>query len=321
MKAGTKRFLVFAAALASTAVAFAQERTSDVEIRIREAEARMQEAARQIAELSAAQMARMPEVERRVRMDGRPVLGINVGSDEAGPVEGVEIMGVTPGAAADDAGLRAGDFVTAINGESMSGDSGRDAVSKLLDFMQGVEEGDVLDVEYLRNGKTDEVELKPRKPSAYQFAFRFDGDDFRVPLDPLDPVAPGAAASKFIWLSGGHGWGDMELVELSEKLGSYFGTRSGLLVVRAPQNDSFKLQDGDVIRSIDGREPTSVRHAMRILGSYESGEKLEIDIMRDQRQQTLEIEIPDNRRSALDPPRVRQQEVRRHVMRQMAERS
>ncbi|MBT8079789.1 MAG: PDZ domain-containing protein [Gammaproteobacteria bacterium] len=318
MKAGTKRFLVFAAALASTAVAFAQERASDVEIRIREAEARMQEAARQIAELSAAQMARMPEVERRIRMDGRPVLGINVGSDEAGPVEGVEIMGVTPGAAADDAGLRAGDFVTAINGESMSGDSGRDAVSKLLDFMQGVEEGDVLDVEYLRNGKTDDVELKPRKPSAYQFAFRFDGDDFKV---PLDPVAPGAAVSKFIWLSGDHGWGDMELVELSEKLGSYFGTRSGLLVVRAPQNDSFKLQDGDVIRSIDGREPTSVRHAMRILGSYESGEKLEIDIMRDQRQQTLEIEIPDNRRSALDPPRVRQQEVRRHVMRRTGERS
>jgi PDZ domain-containing secreted protein len=70
-----------------------------------------------------------------------------------------------------------------------------------------------------------------------------------------------------------------------------------LLVVRAPEDETLKLEDGDVIQSIDGREPNSVSHAMRILGSYQSGEELELQIMRDKRKQKLKIEMPDNRSS------------------------
>ena len=47
-----------------------------------------------------------------------------------------------------------------------------------------------------------------------------------------------------------------------------------------------------MIQSIDGREPKDARHAMRILGSYQSGEKLKLGIMRDKKKKTLEIEIP-----------------------------
>jgi len=88
----------------------------------------------------------------------------------------------------------------------------------------------------------------------------------------------------------------VEMVPLTEELGRYFGTDEGLLVVRAPDDEQLKLQDGDVIQSIGGRTPDSVSHAMRILGSYQSGETLEIVIMRDRKKQTLEIEMPDNRR-------------------------
>jgi PDZ domain-containing secreted protein len=93
----------------------------------------------------------------------------------------------------------------------------------------------------------------------------------------------------------------MEIVQLTEGLGRYFGTDEGLLIVRAPDNKEWKLQDGDVIRSIDGRKPTTVNHAMRILGSYESGETVNIEIMRDKRKQTISFEVPDNHRSALAP--------------------
>ena len=99
----------------------------------------------------------------------------------------------------------------------------------------------------------------------------------------------------------GNSWGDMELVELNEGLGRYFGTDSGLLVVSAPKSDAFKLQDGDVIQSIDGREPTSVGHALRILASYQAGEELELRIMRDKRRQTLSIEMPNDRTSFVVP--------------------
>jgi S1-C subfamily serine protease len=84
----------------------------------------------------------------------------------------------------------------------------------------------------------------------------------------------------------------MELVELTPGLGTYFGTEEGMLVVRAPRDDVLGLMDGDVILEISGRTPTSVGHALRILGSFEPGEQLELTVMREQRRRTLEVELP-----------------------------
>ena len=82
--------------------------------------------------------------------------------------------------------------------------------------------------------------------------------------------------------------GDMELVELNEGLGKYFGADSGVLVVSAPESDALQLEDGDVIHKIDGREPTSVRTPMRISGFLSAGESLEIEILREKKKRTLE---------------------------------
>jgi S1-C subfamily serine protease len=88
-------------------------------------------------------------------------------------------------------------------------------------------------------------------------------------------------------------WRDMELVTLSEDLGSYFGTDSGLLVVRSPESGDLDLRDGDVILTISGRTPTSPEHAMRIFASFVPGEALELEIMRRQSRATIEYTIPD----------------------------
>jgi S1-C subfamily serine protease len=228
-----------------------------------------------------------------------PVLGITIGADDDGPVEGVAILGISPGGAAAESGLRAGDIITAINSELLTADNDREANEKLLDFMQGVEEGDELTIEYLRKGKSQTVEVSPRSMHGGVFAFEFDGSDFTVPGFPVPPNVRNF--ENFLWINGGSGLGDMELVKLTERLGSYFGTDEGLLIVRAPKNEELKLQDGDVIQSIDGRSPTSVNHAMRILGSYQSGETVNIEIMRDKRKRTISIDVPDNRRSSVAP--------------------
>ena len=270
----------------------------EVEVRMREAEAALAEAAQQVAELSIRQLPRVATIERIMRGGHGPVLGITIGADDDdGPVEGVAILGVSPGGAAAESGLRAGDIITAINSELLTADNDREANEKLLDFMQGVEEGDELTIEYLRNGKSQTVEVSPRSMHGGVFAFEFDGSDFSAPGFPVRPNA--REFENFLWISGGSGLGDMELVKLTERLGSYFGTDEGLLIVRAPKNEELKLQDGDVIQSIDGRSPTSVNHAMRILGSYQSGETVNIEIMRDKRKRTISIDVPDNRRSEL----------------------
>ena len=275
-----------------------QQRAETIDIEMREAEEQLAEAAARMAELSSS---RLPEIARHFRGSTHPVMGITIGADEGdGPVEGVAIDGVTPGSAAADAGLRAGDVITAVNGESLGADDGESASRKLLDFMEGVEEGDELEVGYLRNGRTATVEVRPRMMSNFAFAFS-PGNRVYAPAAPASPgIHVGRAGpGLFSFYAGSGSWGDMEMVSLTEDLGRYFGTDKGLLVVRAPEDESLKLKDGDVIQSIDGREPGSVSHAMRILGSYQEGETLKLEIMRDKRRQTVSVEMPDNRRSAL----------------------
>ena len=94
--------------------------------------------------------------------------------------------------------------------------------------------------------------------------------------------------------------GKLELVELNEGLGRYFGADKGLLVVKAPGSEAVDIRDGDVIQSIDGREPKDTRHAMRILGSYQPGEKLKLGIMRDKKKKTIDIEIPADHQGNLN---------------------
>ena len=47
-----------------------------------------------------------------------------------------------------------------------------------------------------------------------------------------------------------------------------------------------------MIVDIDGRVPESAAHAARILGSYESGEKLRLNVLRMKKRLTLEVEVP-----------------------------
>lgn len=268
------------------------DKSVDVEVRMREAERSLAIAAQRMADLSMRQLPRVRTVERIVRSNKGPVLGVTIGGeDSSDPVEGVQITAVSPGGAAADVGLRSGDIMTAINGESLTADNSAEAADKLLDFMAGVELGDELTIEYLRDGKATTIDLQPRPMSFDTFTFSFDGDGIGAP--DVHVIPPVADVNRFVWVTSSGGFGDMELVKLTADLGRYFGTDEGLLVVRAPGNEELKLKDGDVIRNIDGRVPSSASHAMRILGSYETGETLNIEIMRDKRKSTVAIEVPE----------------------------
>lgn len=283
----------------------------EVEVRMREAEQRLAQAAQQMAELSMQRLPRMQQFQSFVRGGQGPVLGVTISSDnDSDPVEGVEILGVSPGGAAEEAGIRSGDVITSINDEQLMSENSQQANAVLLDFMKGIEQGDTLDIEYLRNGKSGTTEITPRPNDHNVFAFEFEGSDFAGPNVQFAPNFGGM--NNFIVRSHVGGFGDMELVKLTDRLGSYFGTDDGLLVVRAPEDDELQLEDGDVIINIDGRSPTSVSHAMRILGSYESGEELKIEIMRDKRKRKITLEVPDNRQSSGQLGRVR--EVREKVV-------
>ena len=283
-----------------------EQRKAEYSERLRAAEERMEQAAREIAEITRERLPNMAQFESRFELWNKPRIGITIESnDKSGKVDGVEVGGVTPESAADDAGLRAGDIITAINGESLSADSSFDANQRLLDFMKGVEEGDQIKLDYLRNGKRESVELIPRVVEMHAFSWGPGREHGHMPAVPGHPMAPDVIEKfrlNFGFPFAGGAWGSMELVALNKGLGRYFGTESGLLVVSAPKIDGIDLQDGDVIQSIDGRTPTDVRHCLRILGSYESGETLELGIMRDKKPRTVKVEVPADPHSSLVKP-------------------
>ena len=88
-----------AAAAAEEARRAAASREAEIERKMFEAEKRMAAAAREIARMTED---RLPEMQRRFEIiaSDRPRLGVNIGSEkQEGPVEGVKIVGVTPGTA------------------------------------------------------------------------------------------------------------------------------------------------------------------------------------------------------------------------------
>jgi len=226
-----------------------------------------------------------------IEPEQRAVLGINIanGRENGGPVEGVTIVGVAPGG---DAGLQVDDVIVEINDAMLMAASSSEANRALLAFMAGVSPGDLLTVVYLRDGQAIETvltadELDPTMMVKPGYPFMRDLERFSRQFSE-DIIG----SLQYRWRH--HGlFAGMELVALTPELGRYFGTDYGLLVIRAPHDETIDLQDGDVIRAIGGRIPKDPDHAMRILRSYEPGEEVVLGIMRDQRDNDVEILLPE----------------------------
>jgi len=245
---------------------------------LREARQQLEAAARRIAELSAGAVQPVIDFTRELGVMGRrAVLGIGIEDDG----DGVRVIGVTPGGGADEAGIETGDVVTAMDGAALVSSEGSSASEVLVAQMGNVDPGDTVMLTVVRDGEARDIEIEAQAPRAHRFAFARPGGE-----------PGGSLAIREFPLNRSVGrWAEMELVELTPDLGAYFGTETGLLVVRAPRDQTLGLQDGDVIVEITGRMPMNVGHALRILRSFEPGEELELTIMREQRRRTLEVEV------------------------------
>ena len=249
-----------------------------------------------------------PEGERNfsILVSGRPRMGVIL-STGTGETRGAVVEAVTPGGPAEEAGIKVGDVIVRANGQSLRQSERRDKSpnEKLVDAIGKLESGDRLEVEYERAGQVQRASVIVREVEPKSFAFSFGGDSgnvfLRVPdvdidiprfeKEDLEFSAPMIARAFLPF-----GWLDMELTSLDEGLGKYFGTSEGLLVVRAPRDEDIGLESGDVILSIDVRKPTSPSHALRIMRSYELGESMDVEIMRNKRRQTVPVTIPERER-------------------------
>lgn len=274
---------------APPAPAARDEDRAAAEARLREAEERLKQAAREIAELSAqvfadAGIAIEREVVGRAR---RAMLGVSIGPvGEPGDREdGVKVLAVTPGGPADEAGIRSGDVLVALGDTRLDWSGDTSAVDKLLGALREVEPDSDVAVSYRRDGEETSSQVKVRSWS--WSGMPFDMEALRGMIPP-DAPRPPHFARRFML----DAWGDMELVSLTPGLGDYFKTEEGVLVVRAPTDDTLGLQDGDVIVDIAGRKPADPGHVVRILRSYSPGERLVMTVVRKGERRQLEADIP-----------------------------
>jgi S1-C subfamily serine protease len=283
--------LAAAAAFAATpqvAVAAETQDKAQLQQQLDDARGRLDDAARDVADLS-----------RKLYgddFDGMPMpppggpprgamLGINVGGSPD-LAEGVEVMGVSPSGPAAAAGLKTGDVIVAVDGKTIKKTGDRAAGRQLVEQMRGTQPGQKVRVDYLRDGKrlsttvTTVAAEPPMVRMLREHVPMLEGmqipQDFEAMLNP-----------------GGRGFRALELVPITPRLGQYFGTDKGLLVVKAPSVQGPGLEEGDVILSIGGRTPENPRHAFRILGSYQPNEKVKVEVLRQRKHLTLDVQMPE----------------------------
>ena len=277
-------FLVVAAVLAGmSAFADADKEAvaaapDDVDARLDEARQRLDEAARTVAELTAEQVkASITATHKR-----RAALGLVLAPDKSGLV----VAGVTPGGGAAKAGLEPGDVIVAINGVPVERPESPRDFPKMLHLLGDAEPGDVVRVEYERDGARAAVDVTTQEHPAFAFggiaAAAGDIDElptiefFDGPPPPLPPDVPMPPEGPMFFTKRLHG--GLELHDLDEKLGHYFGVSSGVLVLSTRESDEG-LEPGDVVKTVAGTAVATARDCYRALGAAK--EDVTVEVLRD----------------------------------------
>jgi S1-C subfamily serine protease len=244
----------------------------------------------------------------------RTQLGLTLEDSE----NGAHVLGVVPGSAAAQAGVRVGDVIRSVDGEPLEARDQLRFLRSLLE-LENARPGETVRLGIERDGEQVDLDVEPDAASSTTAATApraapliVNGNvrlpqtrtnsiviaqDGRQPSEVLGSSPTAAVTSMLRTFSiATSPWSDMELVPMTEALGRYFGTAEGLLVVRGPASDAIDIGDGDVILSINGRTPSSPEHALRILGSYEPGETIEFSIMRDRQRLPIEYLVPTDSR-------------------------
>jgi S1-C subfamily serine protease len=258
-----------------------------------EARKRLDDAAREVAELSN----KLALDEGNVMFVGGPpraVLGVQI--DVASGKQGARVLSVSPGGAAEGAGIQKDDVIVALDGKDIAGTD--NANRAVVEHMRGVKPDQKVKVRVLRAGKNKDFVVTARAMAMYGHrVFNMHVPEGGVmgamPVMPGMPGMPGMPMTAEFHTFWPGEFGGMELASMTPKLGAYFGATSGVLVVQAPDSADLKLEDGDVIQGIDGRKPDDGAHAMRILRSYKPGEKLTLAVLRQRKPLSLAVTMPD----------------------------
>jgi len=220
---------------------------------------------------------------------------------------GAYVNSVTPGGPAAQAGVRSGDLIVRLDGESLLGGPalGKEGQSapglKLVELAARLEPGDTIAVEYRRGPERRTTRLVTGDEPVVVYGF----DSLNNPVGPPMGApqlaelerrqmgmmsAPGMMYNKMP-MSGGFrfafGLADVELAPVNPDLGRYFGVTEGVLVIDLPDSSTLNLKAGDVVLGVGSRQTNNPGQLLRILQSYDVGDDIRFDVMRMKKKVTI----------------------------------
>lgn len=138
------------------------------------------------------------------------------------------------------------------------------------------------------------IEGEEGDPFVYEYNYEFDPEAFEFDGDEFVEITDLALNDARFWF-GGSGAHGIRFAELNEGLKGYFGADRGVLVLDARDDNPFGLQAGDVVLKVGKDEVNATSDIIRALRDIDAGESFEIAIKRKQRDESLEVVMPENR--------------------------
>jgi predicted metalloprotease with PDZ domain len=197
---------------------------------------------------------------------------------------GVEIRRVEPDSPAEKAGLKEHDVVLEYNGQPVEG------VESFTRMVRETPVGRTAKLLISRDGNTQTVTAvigrRPALPGRPPYAFTM------PPIPPIDiprPVMTLRAARL-----------GLEIESISGQLADFFGVKEGALV-RSVEKDSpaekAGLKAGDVIVKAAGETIASARDLTQALRSGSDRKTVPVQVVRNKKEMTLNLELPERNRS------------------------
>lgn len=247
-------------------------------------------------------------------------LGVSVRDLDAAQAKGqggAVVEEVRAGSAAEKAGIRKGDVITAFDGEKVRG------VRHLTRLVTETPEGRTVNASVLRDGKQVDVAVTPETGSLASLERNF---DVLVPPmrfekrphgdDDMTWAIPGRPDDAWMFKGGrpGEMWGfksekgrlGIKIQALDGQLGEYFGTSAGVLV-NSVDGDSpaarAGLKAGDVVTSINGKAVAEPSDLIEAVQAVEDGATLTLSFTRDKKALTATATL--DKAPAAEQPRQR----------------
>ena len=246
------------------------------------------------------------EIKEKGRVE-RGWLGIYIDENEEGKVVIVDIEKESP---AELAKLKEGDVVLEIEGVKVT------TTKMLAGEIRKRKPGETITLKIERNEKVVDVKVKLGEYSEKDVRLELVSKFPRLFVAPKPPIPPGIPKLPelqklpkspeppepkiFSWGLEHRKYIGIYLEEINRELSEYFGVKEGrgLLVAKITEDSPAEkagLKVGDVIVKADGIRTERARDLTEVIQDKEKGEKIKLEVLRDKKVRTVEVEIEEER--------------------------